>query len=447
MPAKNKEYHLPKGYSILQTIVHSPEFIKNPVKFIEKSTQTFSDTYTASLKPNKKIIVTQNADFINYILKENHKNYKKSKLSTESAATFFGKGLLFANGDYWLRQRRLIQPAFHKEKLLGLNNIIIKSIADSLKNFPTGHNIDICPIIHKLSFNILIKSLFDINLSSKIMGEIDEIFTEILNFLIKDINQPFRKILYPVTGTKKYTLQKANRLREIFRQIIKDRKLENKNYSDLLNMLLHSKYEDTGEVMTEEQIIDELLIIIFAGHETSANSISWLLYLLSVNNTELQKLSVIINNSSVLESLSNNYIKATISEGMRLYPAAWMTERVAIEDDRVGEFSFPKNTIFLLFLFGLHRDKKFWENADDFKPQRFIDNPTILKSKYYFPFGAGPRMCIGNNFALAEMTLFIYLFLKEFEIKPTNQIPTMKALISLRPEKIILSIQKLIAKK
>ena len=441
MNIEKKKYNLPVGYSFFQTALKSVEFLNNPIKFISKSMDIYSDSYTASLKRNKKIIITQNPDFINYILKENHKNYKKSKLSTESGARFFGKGLLFSNGDYWLRQRRLIQPAFHKEKLQRLNNIIIKSIDDFLITFPTGESIDICPVIHRLSFNILIKSLFDINLSSQIMDEISQIFSDLLGFLIKDTNQPFSRLIYPITGEKNETLKKAKRLREIIGEIVRERKSENKNYSDLLDMLLNSKYEDTGASLSEEQIIDELLIIIFAGHETTANTISWLLYLLSSNMEKLQKLTASLNSISILDTVNNEYIKASINEAMRLYPAAWMTERVAIEDDQFGKFSFPKNTIIIPFFFGLHRNKNLWDEALKFKPERFITDPKIFKSKNYFPFGAGPRMCIGNNFAMTEMSFFLYLFLNKFEINATGQIPEMKPLITLRPSKIILSIK------
>ena len=119
MDIKKKKYNLPVGYSLFQTILQSNEFINNPIKFISKSMDAFSGTYSASLGINRKFILTQNPDFINYILKENHRNYNKSELSTDRAVEFFGKGLLFSNGDYWLRQRRLIQPAFHREKLQG----------------------------------------------------------------------------------------------------------------------------------------------------------------------------------------------------------------------------------------------------------------------------------------------------------------------------------------
>lgn len=404
--------------------------------------EAFSGTYSAALGINKKLILTQNPDFIHYVLKENHRNYNKSEISTERAVEFFGKGLLFSNGDYWLRQRRLIQPAFHKEKLQGLYSIIIKSIDESLTSFPVGKSIDIYPLVHQLSFNVIIQSLFDIKLSSETMEELSWIFTALQDFLIKDINQPVRRLFYPFTGTESAQLKKAKRLREIFLGIINERRESDKHYVDLLDMLLKSKYEDTGEAMTNEQIIDELLILIFAGHETTANTLSWLLHLLSIHKESTQKLIDSFDGSTIHESLNNAYLKATINEAMRLYPAAWMTERVAIEDDAFGQFSFPKNTIIIPFFFGLHRDKEFWSEALTFDPERFIKDPQIAKSKNFFPFGAGPRMCIGNNFAIAEMSFFVFSFFRKFEIFSTGELPDMKPLITLRPNRVVVDIQE-----
>ena len=208
MDINKKKYNLPVGYSLFQTTLKSKEFLNNPIKFISKSMEAFSGTYSASLSINRKLILTQNPDFINYILKENHRNYNKSELSTERAVEFFGKGLLFSNGDYWLRQRRLIQPSFNREKLQGLYSIIIKSIDEFLLQFPIGKSIDVYPLVHQLSFNIILQSLFDIKLSSQIMEELNQIFTELQDFLIKDINQPLRRFFYPFTGTENRQLKK-----------------------------------------------------------------------------------------------------------------------------------------------------------------------------------------------------------------------------------------------
>ncbi len=409
---------------------------------MNQSMNTFGDTYTSTLGIGKKIILTQDPAFINYILKENHKNYSKSKLSTDKAGALFGKGLLFSNGDYWLKQRRLIQPAFHREKIQGLYEIVIKTIKEFLTTIPVGEAVDVYPITHRLAFNIIIKSLFDIDLAPAIIQEMSDAISDLQDFVIKDINQPIRRILYPFTREKTKKLEQAQRLRTIFLEIIENRRKENKAYDDLLDMLLNSRYEDTGEGMTNDQLIDEALILIFAGHETSGNTLAWLLYALANNAEVLEKLLASMQGQSIHQSMQNEYLKATINEGMRMYPAAWMTDRVALADDQFGEYAFPKDTIIIPYFYGLHNHKAHWENAHLFSPERFLNDASVAKSKNFFPFGAGPRMCIGNNFAIMEMAFFLHALLQAFTIEKTGQIPVMKPLITLRPDKVILKISK-----
>ncbi len=439
---KDNKYHFPVRYSLISTLYYANKFIANPVNFILKRLDKAGGTYSTSLGFNQNIIVTQNPAFINYVLKENHKNYHKSILTAERAAKLFGNGLIFSNGEYWLKQRRLIQPAFHREKIQGLNEIVIKVINDFFAQIPEGAAVDIYPLMHQFAFNVIIKSVFDIDLSPATMTELSEILSSLQDFLIRDINQPVHRLMYPFTRSKTKHLKKAKRVREIFGEIITNRKKETKAYADLLDMLLHSRYEDTGEQMSDDQLIDEVIIIVFAGHETTANTLAWLLYLISATPTVYNKLLSSIDKQSTLESLFDEYLKANIYEAMRIYPPAWMTDRVALADDQFEEYSYPKNTILVLFLYGLHHDKEFWKEHSIFKPERFLEDAGLVKSKNFIPFGVGPRMCIGNNFAMMEMTFFLQLFLKNFTITNTNQIPEMKPVITLRPDKVVLGISK-----
>ena len=270
-------------------------------------------------------------------------------------------------------------------------------------------------------------------------------FSDLQDFLIKDINLPFRKILYPITRLEKKAFKKSAAVREIIINLINERK-KNKDteFNDLLDMLLNARYEDTGEPMNDEKIIDEILILIFAGHETTANTLSWFLFLISNNKPVLQKTIAEVNKTTIYESPKSSYLNAVINEAMRLYPAAWMTERVAIQDDNFGAFSYPKGTIIVTFFYGLHRHKQHWKNETSFFPERFLDdNGNLIKTKNYFPFGAGPRMCIGNNFAIAEMAFFVHKFFSTFKITPVLHEPAMIPLITLRPSKVLLNVERL----
>jgi cytochrome P450 len=437
-----KKYRLPAGYTFFQAAFKSIAFLKDPIGAVTRSMERFSGTYSGSMGFDKKIIITQDPGFVSHVLKDNHKNYSKSVLSRQ-AARFMGEGLLFSNGDHWLRQRRMMQPAFHKEKLQGLYTIMIEAIAEELASYPCGKEIDVYPLVHRTTFHLLIQSIFHFPLPAGAFEEIGAIFTDLQEFLMRDTNQPIRKLFYVLNGVERHSLRQARRLREIIRGIVAGRKewgRENERQGDLLDLLLNTRYEDTGEPMEEEQIIDEVLIMLFAGHETTANSLAWILYLLAGHPQVVVQLRAALQEKTIHECLSDEYLKAVIYEGMRLYPAAWMTERVALADDAYGDYVFPANTIIISFLVGLHRDRRLWADPLLFIPQRFIDDPKAVRAGNFFPFGAGPRMCIGNNFAIVEMSFFLYSFLKAFEIGPTGQVPEMRALITLKPDKVLLNI-------
>ncbi len=437
----SKKYHYPEGYSLLQTTMKTKEFLDHPINFINKSMEKFGDTYTATVGKDK-LILTKDPEFIHHILRENHRNYTRSDITAKRGAQFFGKGLLFSTGEYWLRQRRLIQPAFHRNKIKGLYQNIQKTIEDYLANIPTGDAVDVFPIMHDLSFRVLIKSLFDIELSKEVMSELNEIFEDLSDFLMKDVNMPIRKLFYPFTGEERKHLKKAKRLREIILNIINERKSSTEEFTDILDMLIHSKYEDTGEQMTEEQLVDEVQILISAGHETTGNTLSWLMYNLSANPSVQQKLIDTIDNATIDEVMEMDYLKACINESMRLFTTSWTSERVAMVDDNFKDYAYPKGTVVVPYFFGLHRDENLWEDALHFKPERFITDKKLSKSKKYFPFGAGPRMCIGNSFALAEISYFLFSFFKSFTTENTTATPKLIPLLTLKPDNVIVKIKR-----
>jgi cytochrome P450 len=350
MNIEKKTYHLPKGFTQFQTLARSFRSSRHPIDSISENMERFSGTYSAALPGNLKFILTQDPGLINYVLRENHTNYQKSPLTAARGGRLFGNGLLFSNGDYWLRQRRMIQPSFHHKKLQGLYEIIVKTIEEFLHSFPEGEQIDVYPLLHQLAFNIAVRSLFDIELSVTQMTDLNRIFNELQNFYMSDINLPVRRLLYPLTREDRVIYRKSAQLRAIILGIIQKRRSDHSVYQDLLDLLLNARYEDTGEPMNEEQIIDEVLILLFAGHETTATTLSWLLYQVASQKNIQEKISMSVQQTEVYDSIRNDYLQAVINESMRMRPAAWITDRVALSDDRFGEFSFPKNTIIMPFI-------------------------------------------------------------------------------------------------
>ena len=278
-----KKYNLPKGYSLMEVLLKTGAFLKNPVTFVKQSMDKFGDSYSAVLPGNRQIMWTRNPEFIDHVLRVNQRNYQKSEFTVGRASDFFGKGLVFSKGDYWRRQRRLVQPAFHRKKLMGLFGIMIKTIQDVLAEIPTGKPIDIYPFMSNLSFKVLVNSLFDISLSKELIAELNQLFDELQVFLMDESNRPYKKLFYPFNGAEKKHYAKSERLRTIMRGIIQERRASNGEFTDILDTLLNSTYEDTGEHMEEDKIIDELFVLLFAGFETTSNTLSWLLFLLADN--------------------------------------------------------------------------------------------------------------------------------------------------------------------
>ena len=372
MSAKKKTYHLPRGLNKFQTIARSFRSSRHPVQSISENMERFSGTYSAALPGRMQFILTQDPGFINYVLRENHTNYHKSALTSAKGGRLFGNGLLFSNGDYWLRQRRLIQPSFHQKKIQSLYEIIVKTIDEFLLGFPRGVETDVYPLMHQLAFNIAVRSLFDIELTETQSSELNRIFNELQKFFMDDINLPIRRLLYPFTREDRVNYKKSAQLRALVQEIIRQRRSDPKEYHDLLDLLLNARYEDTGQPMTEDQVIDEALILLFAGHETTATTLSWLLYQVASQKKVMEKIYASIQQKDVYDSIRNDYLQAVINESMRLRPAAWITDRVALSDDQYGDISFPKNTIIIAFFYGLHRQKDSWKEGASFFLKDFL---------------------------------------------------------------------------
>ena len=440
----SNKYHFPAGNTMLQSLAGSFKLIKDPIGYLSIEMEKFSGTYSGFMPDKGRVIVTQNSDFVNYVLRENHTNYKKAKLDTDVVAKQLGTSLLFVNGDDWRRQRRLIQPAFHHASIHKLYETVISTINTQIANFPQGEQIDVYPLMRKLSFSVLINSLFNIDMSSQMTDELCRAFVELQAFMTRDVLQPFRRLLYPLTGEEKKLIKQWDGIRDMLRGIVALRRADETGHNDLLDMLLNARYEDTGQGMSEEQLISELLILLFAGHETTGSTLSWLLYLIASNHQVYEKLMRTIEKTDMLDSPRDSYINAIINEGMRLYPSVWINERVALQDDQFGGFSFPAGTSILTYIYGMHRSESYWENASAFNPERFLTPEGVIDKniKNYFPFGAGPRMCVGNNFAMAEMAFVLHAIFKTFHISTTGATPKEWPLLTLRPHEVILEIKK-----
>lgn len=431
---------LPPGYNFLHSIVRTYKQVYNPIGTMEESMARFGGTYSVNLGM-MRLIPTQDPGLIEHVLKTNHRNYFKSPIQTDHLGRFLGKGLLTSNGDYWLKQRRLIQPGFHVEKIHALYGIMSDTIDRFLDTFPTGQDTDVYPQLYRLAFDIVINTLFNVEVPADKRQQLSSFISDVQEFVVKDVRQPYKRWWFNLSGELKENLNRAAGARDIIRFLIRQRKESGRKHNDLLDMLLDARYEDNGEPMLEDQVIDEILIVLIAGHETTANALSWSLYLLARHSEVLHQLRTATAALSVNEGVRHPALNQVIQESMRLYPPAWISDRVALEDDVYGDYLIPKGTVILIFYYGLHRSAKLWPEALAFNPARFGGEADKGQKKIYYPFGAGPRLCIGNNFAMAEMAIFLQKFIKRFDVKPGAVEPVVRPLVTLRPDRVILKVQ------
>ena len=415
--------------------------LKNPLPFHHHNFNTLGDIFKVKIGPSGSIVFTRSPEFIKQILQKNHKNYNKSPLQTRDLSKYIGKGLLTSNGEHWRTHRRMIQPAFHKKKLIGLLNTMDQAIKVELERIVPGETQDVYPLMGDLAFQTVAKSLFTRDDIQKEMTELKTITEDNQKMLIREMRQPYLKWWYTLSGEINAHLKLSRQARHILNEIIEQRIRSKEEKDDLLDMLLEAKYEDTSS-MSREQLIDEVLILFAAGHETTANALGFTLYLLA-KNTGIQEKAfqevakVDLDNTDVFNNLAVlTYIKQCVEEGMRLYPPAYYIDRMSIEEDQLGEYSIPKDTMLLLAIYELHRDADFWEHPEFFIPDRFEASKKKDYSDYYYPFGAGPRMCIGNNFAMYEMVLTIARILKKYRMTTDVEEIEINPLISLKPKAV-----------
>ncbi len=426
--------------SFFEVLKNSKQILKNPLNFHHKNFEKHGDVFQVQLGFGKKVIFTRDSGFAKHILQKQHKKYYKSDIQTKDLAKYVGEGLLTSNGDKWLKQRRLIQPAFHKKKLESIVNIINTVIKEELGSIEPNKVIDIRPLVGNLAFNVVGKSLFSYTDKEENISRLHQITEDVQEFLIKELRQPYMRWWFNLSGEVKKSLNYTKESRHILNSIIEERRNSDKKYDDLLDMLLESKYED-GQVMDNEQLIDEILILFLAGHETTSNALSFTLLLLALYPEIQGKIYADLSESSD-ESLSfsdqiekHQYTKQCIEESMRMYPPAYFSDRVNIQDDTYNNINFPKGSTILISFYEIHRHLDFWKDPKNFNPDRFHTDQKKDNSEHYFPFGAGPRMCIGNNLAMYEMIQIVNELVRKYKISTPLDTIEVKPMVTLRPLK------------
>ncbi|WNJ20376.1 cytochrome P450 [Pontibacter sp. G13] len=394
--------------------------------------------------PFSRVIVIGSPALAKELLTARHGDYRKD-FATRTLSLALGNGLLTSEGSFWAKQRRIAQPAFKKSHLAQLANLMVEATDALLSQWESRASdpLNISEEMHHLTASIAAKTLFGYDPSDvSAFGP----FSKALHSNMTFISNRFGSLVkapswLPIPSHLRFFKNQRLLDRQIF-QFIEDRKQSGRQAADLLGMLLESKDEDTGAQMTPQQLRDECMTLFAAGQETSGNGLAWTMMYLAQHDQYRQQVraevkSVLANAHPRYEDLQNlPFLKQVVEESMRLRPPAWAIGREAIRDTELGEYRIPKGAQVLVSIYTLHLRGDIWESPENFQPERFSKEETAKRARFsYLPFGAGPRMCIGNHFAMMEMQLALAMIVQrfDFEMESAHSLKG-ETRITLRPE-------------
>jgi cytochrome P450 len=407
------------------------ELVRSPHRFFLKLTREYGDIVQYRVTPEPAYLINH-PDFVQHVLVSNGRNYNKdTHLNKYMLQAITGQGLLTSENPLWRQQRRLIQPAFHQKSLVKFVSLIQDATSQTLARLSTyaatNEPFDMAQEMMQLTLNIVSRALFgyDIDQQASLVGEAINTLIEIA----KPKQQRFQEMLKV--------------LDEVVYNIIQQRRQQpHSEQLDLLDMLIQARYAETGEGMSDQQIRDEVMSLLVAGHETTANTLSWLWYLLAQHPAVVAKIEAEIDGlldcrfPTISDFPRLTYSNKVIKESMRLYPSAWSISRRALADDNIGGYHIPAGAIVALSPYTLQRHPTFWPEPETFDPERFAPEQEVRRHRYaYIPFGAGARKCIGDQLALMESIIILPMTLQKFRLQLVPNHPIEEhALVTLRPK-------------
>lgn len=415
---------------------------RDPLEFFTRMAREHGSVvrFEAGLQP---LHLLSSADHIAHVLVQNHTNYVKSAYY-DKVRPIFGAGMFVVNGEDWKRKREFAQPAFKRHKFDSLAEAMADCTADMLDRWEgarnTGMPLDVAAEMMQLSLRIVFRAFFGTDFQGR-MNNVTEALTVIM--------QEGEKRIWALASAPNWLPTARNRrLREALRvfdeciyDLIEQRRREGATGDDLLSMLVAMNMDSGEAAISDREMRDDLMTLIIAGHETTAMAVSWSWYLLSRDGfaagalrEEAQRvLGDRQPNAADLRELT--YAKQVVQEAMRLYPPFWTISRMAVKDDEIDGYRIPAKSTVMLCPYVTHRDPEVWDNPDKFDPDRFSTARSAGRPRFaYFPFGGGPRICIGANFAMMEATFVVAMAAQRFRMRLVpGQDVAPQPMISLRP--------------
>jgi len=413
---------------------------KGPLPFFQNLAAQYGDISYFRLGPQEAFFLNH-PDYIKDVLVTNHQNFHKG-LVLQRAKRLLGEGLLTSEGEFHRRQRRLAQPAFHRARIASYAGVMTAYATETRERWRDGAALDMSEEMMRLTLGIVGKTLFDADVVSDAQ-QVGEAMTVVMD-LFNTITIPFFELLQklPLPQLRRFDNARA-RLDAIIYRLIEERRRSGVDRGDLLSMLLLAQdTEGDGGAMTDEQLRDEVMTIFLAGHETTANALTWTWYLLSQNPEAEVKLHeeidrVLEGRLPTFEDVAQlKYTEMVLAESMRLYPPAWALGRLAMTDSEIGGYLVPKKSLVLMSQYVMHHDQRYFPEPLRFDPDRWTAEAHESRPQFsYFPFGGGTRRCIGEGFAWMEGILLIATLAQQWQMRLVANHPVaLKPVITLRPK-------------
>jgi cytochrome P450 len=428
----------PSGHWLLG---NAPEMSAGALDFIVRARRDCGDIVRLRF-PFIRAYLVAHPDDIKRVVQDNHDNYTKKNIDYRLLKGGLGEGLLTSDGPYWLSQRRLIQPIFHRERITQLGALMAQAAARLAEDWQArAHSrepFDAAAEMTRVTLAIVSRALFSVDVTqhAKVIGES-------LTTLNEAIAQAGLSGLFPILPTRNNRRIRAAKraLDAVIWKIIGERRASADRPDDLLSLLLSARDSETGQGLSDVQVRDEVATFLLAGHETTANALAWTWYLLGKNPAAEEKLHAELAatlggrtpNAGDLPRLK--YAAMVIDESMRLYPPAWAFSRANIDHDELSGYRIKRGSLIYISQYLTHRHPEFWEEPERFEPERFLPERAAARPKYaYFPFGGVPRACIGNQFALTEAAIVLCTLAQRYRLKLVAEHPVQtQALVTLRP--------------
>ncbi len=373
---------------------------RDPLPFLSTLFQQYGDIVRTRLLSQPSYMV-YHPDYIKRVLQDNNQNYDKNSYTLQVLKPFLGNGLATNDGASWLQQRRLIQPVFHRKRITTFGTLMTDATVTMLERWQglTEHEmpLDIPAEMMRLTLRIVGQALFSIDLSDD-TSLVGKAFMTVTKLISDYLFLPFPPLFVPTPRNRR--LRAAIRtLDHLVYEIISQRRKPGTEREDLLSMLLLARDEETGQGMNDQQVRDEVVTFLFAGHETTANTLTWTWYVLSQHLHVEQRLhaeldTVLNGHLPTVEHLpALSYTRMVIEESMRLYPSVTFNIRHAIANDEIGGYHIPANSLIWMSPYVTHRHPAFWEQPEVFEPERFTAEGVASRPRFaYFPFGGGPHL-------------------------------------------------------